>query len=140
MNDFPVHLTFPVHWGEMDSLRHVNNARYFTWFESARIELFRRVGIIGSKASNIGPILATTTCDFLEPVKWPANIHVGVRVGRIGNTSFTTEYGVSLEKEPNRLVARGTGVIVLVNYETGEKVPVSDEIRQNIEALNSPDG
>ena len=137
MKQFPVTLNFPVHWGDMDSLHHVNNAKYLTWFESARIELFRQVGIIADRPSSVGPILATTTCDFLKPVVWPANVVVGVRVPSVGNTSFTTEYGVSLENNPENLVARGTGVIVLVNYETGEKVRVSDDIRQKIDRLTS---
>ena len=137
MNQFPVTLTFPVHWGDMDSLHHVNNAKYFTWFESARIELFRQVGIVADRPSSVGPILATTTCDFLKPVVWPANVIVGVRVSKLGNTSFTTEYGVSLESDPEKLVAKGTGVVVLVNYETAEKVRVSDEIREKIARLEA---
>ena len=65
---FPVLVMFPVHWGEMDALGHVNNARYFTWFESARIALFGQIGVLATReATGIGPILATTTCDFLGP-------------------------------------------------------------------------
>lgn len=44
MEGFPVVVRIPVLWGDMDALGHVNNARYFAWFESARIALFERVG------------------------------------------------------------------------------------------------
>ena len=44
MKGFAVTLELPVLWGDMDALRHVNNARYFAWFEAARIAYFERIG------------------------------------------------------------------------------------------------
>ena len=35
--EFPVVVEWPVAWADMDYFRHVNHARYFTYFESARI-------------------------------------------------------------------------------------------------------
>ena len=69
---FPLTVSIVVHWSQMDALGHVNNARFFTWFESARIAMFQRIGVATSGPSAIGPILATTTCDFLRTVVYPA--------------------------------------------------------------------
>jgi len=52
MEGFPVVVALPVQWGDMDALSHVNNARYFTWFEGARIALFRRVGLLAGDGDN----------------------------------------------------------------------------------------
>ena len=41
---YPVVVEQAVFWGEMDSYRHVNNVVYFRYFESARLEYFRRLG------------------------------------------------------------------------------------------------
>ncbi len=136
MRDFPVTCEFPVHWGEMDALGHVNNIRYFAWFETARIAFFHKVGIGADGPTSAGPILATTTCDFLRPLSYPASVVVGARVPKVGNTSLVMEYGVALQAAPDELVARGSGVIVLVDYETGDKRRVPDEVRQAIAALN----
>jgi len=138
MQDFPVQISFPIHWGEMDSLCHVNNARYFTWFESARIELFRRIKLLVEGAPEVGPILATTTCDFLQPVTWPGAVLVGTKISKVGNTSFTMEYAIERTDAPDVLVAKGSGVVVLVNYKTGEKVQISQEIRDALAALAAP--
>ena len=135
MNDYPVTCQFPVHWGEMDALGHVNNIRYFAWFETARIAFFRRVGIVADRPTSAGPILATTTCDFLRPLSYPADVIVGARVPKVANTSFVMEYAVALADAPDELVARGSGVIVLVDYETGEKRRVPDDVRAAIAAL-----
>ena len=108
MDGYPVHVTLPVQWGDLDALGHVNNTRYFTWFESARIALFERVGLANTGADlTVGPLLATTTCDFLRPLHYPDTVVVGARVSRMGNTSFTMEYAVERTAEPGVVVARG---------------------------------
>jgi len=131
---FPIALSLPVQWSEMDALGHVNNARFFTWFESARIALFARIGIATSGPSSIGPILATTTCDFLRPVVYPATVRVSARVSRVGETSITMEYEIT-DAEHGHPYARGSSVAVLVDYATATKVRVPDDVRAAIAAL-----
>jgi acyl-CoA thioester hydrolase len=137
---FPVVVTFPVQWGEMDALGHVNNARFFAWFESARIALFHRVGVLADRPRDVGPILATTSCDFIRPVQYPCTVSVGARVAAVGRTSLTMEYAVWPEGQPAEPCARGTSVAVLVDYGTMQKVPVPAEVRARIDALASSAG
>ena len=135
---FPVVVTIPVQWGDMDALGHVNNTRYLAWFESARIALFLRVGIATTSAGiGVGPILATTTCDFLIPIVHPATVNVGTRVAKIGETSVTQEYEVRDAAAPEKLYAKGSSVIVMFDYGAGKKVRVSDDVRGAIERLSS---
>lgn len=134
LSDFPVVIEFPLHWGEMDALGHVNNTRYFAWFESARIRTFERIGVDAAGPRSIGPILATTTCDFLRPITYPAHVRVGCRVTKIGTTSLTMDYAVLCAGD-DALRARGSSVIVLVDYATGAKVPVPDDVRDAIAKL-----
>jgi acyl-CoA thioester hydrolase len=135
MPDLPVTVTLPIQWGDMDSLGHVNNARYFTWFESARIELFRRVGMETSGAPSEGPILARTHCEFLEALAWPGEVVVGTGISRIGTKSFTMAYELARTDAPDRLAARGEGVIVMLDYRRGETVPISQALRDRLERL-----
>ncbi len=131
-SEFPVVIRFPLHWGEMDAFGHVNNTRYFAWFESARIRTFEKIGVVTDKPLRVGPILATTQCDFLQPIAYPASIRVGCRVSKIGNTSMSMEYEVRTEGA-DRPSATGSSVIVLMDYETGAKVPIPAEIRDKIQ-------
>lgn len=141
MQGFAVTIELPVQWGEMDALRHVNNAHFFTWFESVRIAYFDRLraAIPGAGATvglgEIGPILASTSCDFLRPVTYPAVVRVGARVSELGNSSMRMEYAVERTDAPEDLCAKGTSVIVLVRYATLQKVRVPDEMRTAIDAL-----
>jgi acyl-CoA thioester hydrolase len=122
-------VTLEVTWGEMDALAHVNNVRYIAWAETARIALFRQLGMATLPEDPVGPILARIECDYLEPVEYPARVTVGIRAERVGNSSIVLEHEIWHAGAPERMVARGKAVVVLINYATQEKIRVPDEIR-----------
>ena len=65
--DFAVTVTFPVAWGEMDALGHVNNIVYFRYFENGRARYLSQVGFFDVAAGRaaIGPILASVSYTHL---------------------------------------------------------------------------
>lgn len=128
-----VTIELPVQWGDMDALGHVNNTRFFTWFESARIALFEKIGVVSAGPSSIGPILATTTCNYVAPLHYPATVTVSARCTKVGETSLTMEYEIA---RGDRVHARGSSVAVLVDYASSSKVRVPDAVRAAIEALD----
>ena len=127
----------PVLWGDMDAFGHVNNARFIRWFETARIAHFQQVGIKTAEAVGVAPILAHVSCDFIAPVDFPNDVLVGARASKIGTTSFHQEYVVALADAPEQPVARGVGVIVMYDYNSGNKVPIPDDLRARISQLDS---
>jgi acyl-CoA thioester hydrolase len=135
MSSFPISITLPILWADMDSLGHVNNARYFTWFESARMALFQEVAMATSGTPASGPILARTHCEFLLPLHWPGEIVAGTGISRIGIKSFTMVYEIARPDAPDRLVACGEGVIVMMDYRRGETVEIGEELRKRLEDL-----
>ena len=135
MDGYPLTIRFPMHWGEMDALGHANNARYFTWFESARIALFERLELAARPGDTVGPVLASTSCAYRRPVVYPADLVVGVRVAKIGRSSVVTEYAVARAEDEDTPLAVAEGTVVLVDYRTMKAVPVSDDVRAAIAAL-----
>jgi len=136
IDGFAVVERIPVLWGDMDAFGHVNNTRFIRWFETARIAHFQQMGIETIEAVGVAPILAHVSCDYLVPVDFPNDILVGARVTKIGRTSFHHEHVVALADHPNQPVARGTSVIVMYDYDTAQKVPVPEDIRQRIRDLD----
>lgn len=141
MNDFPITVRFPIQWSDMDAFGHVNNARYFTWFEAARIAYMTRVGLVGPEmrkpeGKGVGPIVAATNAEYLRPVVYPAELVVGARITRIGTTSFTMEYAVE-DANSGVLYARGGSVMVTLRYADHQKVPVPAEVRAAMEAVEA---
>jgi acyl-CoA thioester hydrolase len=132
LKDYPVIVEFPVAWGEMDAMNHVNNIVYFRYFESARIAYFEKMDLIGYMTeTGIGPILATTSCKFKIPLSYPDKVLIGAKVVSIEEDRFVMHYLVVSEKH-QKVAAEGDGVIVTFNYREGKKVAVPEVVRQKI--------
>ena len=113
-----------MQWGDQDAFNHVNNVVYYRWFESARIAYFRRMGLMGIDSANrIGPILASSTCEYRKPITFPDTIRVGIRVTRIGRTSIGFEHRI-VSEELKTLAAEGISTTVVVNYDDYRPHPV----------------
>jgi acyl-CoA thioester hydrolase len=128
---FPVQLEIPIAWGEQDAFGHLNNVAYLRYFESVRMHFLDQVGILRSHADQgIGVILASTTCNFLRPVHWPATLTVATTCTHVGNTSFTMAYRIT--DQLGDLVADGISVQVMFDYNAAKKVRVPDTVRTAI--------
>ncbi len=132
--DFPIKIQLKVAWGEMDAFGHVNNTVYFRYFESARIKYFDEVQIDQLQDNvDVGPILAQTACQFQKALTYPDTIWVGVKVVSMGRSSFVMEHKIISEKIGEAAV--GQGVVVMFNYKTGQKAPISDKMRAAVKAF-----
>ena len=128
----PVVIDIPVAWGEMDTMRHVNNVVYFRYFESARIAYFERLKFWElMNQTGIGPILASIECKFKIPLTYPDTVSVGTRVSRIEQDRFVMEHRVMSHKS-QAIAAEGDGVIVCYNYRDNKKALLPEELRQRI--------
>jgi acyl-CoA thioester hydrolase len=121
-----------VRWGDMDMMGHVNNAKYFTYCESARMSYFAAVRMKEhAEAPDHGPALAAANLNFRAQVRYPADLEVATRVTEIGRTSFKMEYEL-LNKDTDDRVADGSGVIVWVDYGTGKPIPLPEALKEEI--------
>jgi len=129
---YPVVIEIPVAWGEMDAFQHVNNIAYFRYFESARIAYFEKLNLLDlMNRTGIGPILASTSCKFRIPLKYPDKVLSGVRVTSIKEDRFIMNYIVVSTKH-KKIAAEGDGVIVAFNYRENMKTLMPEELRQRI--------
>jgi acyl-CoA thioester hydrolase len=106
--------------------------------EEGRIELFR-VFNPALDLSRWNLIVASARCDFLQQVSYAERLVVYTWIGRIGNTSFTSEHAIRNER--GEWVARGQGVLVMFDYEQGRPVPIDPRVRSLLEEhLTPPEG
>jgi len=133
---FRVVLDWPVQWGDQDLFGHVNNVVYFRWFESARVEYLKRLGLARLHGNeDHGPILAHAACNFRRQLEFPDTVRIGARVARIGRTSFTMEHGLWSTAKEGALSADGVSTIVLFDYASQKPIHVPEEMRRKIEEL-----
>jgi len=122
----------PTRWGDMDAMGHINNTIYFRYFEQARIAWFEALGMLRDM-SHHGPILANVSCDFLKPLKYPGDILVDQVVTRLGRSSIAMDLSIERVDEPGVLYARGTSVIVWMDYSNGKALAWPDRLRLLLE-------
>lgn len=129
--DYRWALRLAVRWGDMDRLGHVNNARFMTYAESARLAYFEPLMGEESSAQAVsgGLILASISCDFVEQLRYPADIEVGSRITHIGRSSMTMEQTVF---EGRRAVAQLHSIIVWFDYAARKAMPVPEQARAYI--------
>jgi len=131
--------TIEVRWGDMDSQGHVNNAVYFTYIESARVEFVRKIGFKGKLAgATEGPALVSTSCDFKRQVVYPATLDVGARVERIGRRSFEMSYGIFVHGT-DQLVASARSVNAWADYAAERAVELPDWFRAALVEYQKPE-
>lgn len=128
MNDpriFIYEKSFAIAWGDMDALGHVNNARYFDYFQEARIEWLQQVNIPMNQST--GPVVIQIAATFLKPVVYPAMLTLKSYIHSLGRSSFQVEHELFQEEE---LVTQGNSKIVWVDYLHNKSIPVPEEIRR----------
>ena len=135
LDHYPVSVSIPVAWGEMDAMQHVNNAVYARWAETARILYFERIGFLArAREEGIGPILARIAIDYRRPVTFPDTVRVDAKTTRLGNSSFTMGFRIWSEEQQAE-VATGEQVIVVFDYRASRAAPVDDALRAAIASI-----
>ena len=116
-------------WGDMDGLRHINNAKYLTFLESARLEYLSTLGIdINRWNSKESVILASMKIDYHKQSSYPNIYEIGCKISRIGNKSFDI-FNAIFESSSNNLIVTGTFTIVCFDYHLQKTISVPDSIK-----------
>ena len=132
MTEFRFYHPIEVRYGDLDPQGHVNNARYLTYMEQARIAYIKALSLWrGGSFLDVGIILADARVIFHAPILYGQQVRVGVRVSQIGNKSITMEY--RLEDGANgQQLASGSSVLVAYDYREARSMPVSENWRRTI--------
>jgi acyl-CoA thioester hydrolase len=118
--DFPYVRRERVRFRDCDSMGHMNNAVFSTFLEEARIE------VLGGLAAFI---LARVEIDFRAELRAGEEVEVRTRCSRIGTKSLELEHELHAG---GRLAAQAKSVLVGYDYELGQSVPLSDEVRARL--------
>ena len=141
MPDFRFHHSIEIRYGDLDPQGHVNNAKYLTYFEQARIYYLIQLGLFNRDQSfmDVGVIVADVRITYLVPMHYADQVTIGVRTSKIGNKSLTMEQWV-IDCETGEALAEGTVILVTFDYREHRTIPVPDEWREKItsfEGLNT---
>jgi acyl-CoA thioester hydrolase len=102
-----------VRWSDMDAYGHVNNARFLTLYEEARVAMFftgaRAQGLTSFEA---GIVISRHEIDYLRPVDYGEAVRIELWISELRAASFTVSYELFDE---DLLASRAKSVCVPFN-------------------------
>lgn len=119
---------------DMDADGIVNNARYFEYFEQARLEHLVAIGLVkrprppGERSRPF--TLAETTCRYKAPTSHRDALVVRAWTQQVGNRSFILGYEI-VRSEDGAVVAEGSSAQVWLDAD-GRPTPLDGETRASL--------
>ena len=140
--DFAHRHQVEVRLSDTDAMGHVNNARYLTYVEIARVAYYEQVTgnalPIGVHGAEEGMILAEIRMTYRSPAFYGETLTVETRVEKIGRTSFGMVHRITAPESrygPARLIAVADSTLVAYDYTEEQPIPVPDEWRASMQAF-----
>ncbi len=118
-----------IKFSDIDSYLHVNNGKYFQYFEHARAEYLLKY--CNWDIFKIGTVVAKITINYRKPIHIGDIVSVYVKCLSVGRSSFELEqlvFGTSAEGK-EYVFAQAQTTMVAVNMEDMKPMPVPDEYR-----------
>jgi acyl-CoA thioester hydrolase len=117
-----------VRWRDMDSFGHVNNAKYVSYLEEARVRWL--AGIPGLDMEGpVLPVVVNTNVNYRRPIVWPDDVVVELFVERLGNSSITIGHHIVDQKDPSVLYSDGNVVVAWMDTRSGKSAPLPGQVR-----------
>jgi acyl-CoA thioester hydrolase len=132
--EYPHFLTLPTRWIDNDVYGHINNALYYAFFDTAINQYLIAEGGLDITAGKVIAFAAESQCQYLQALAFPEVIEVGLRVGKLGNSSVRYELAIFKQSE-TLAAAAGYFVHVFVDRETRRPVPMPEGIRAALAKL-----
>jgi acyl-CoA thioester hydrolase len=133
-SDYPHLQPITTRWHDNDIYGHVNNVTYYSFFDSAvNSYLIERGGLDIHDGEVVG-FVVSSSCDYFASIAYPDLIEVGVRVGKLGNSSVQYELAVFKVGEAEACAA-GRFVHVFVDRASNRPVAIPDGLREALSLL-----
>lgn len=118
----------PTRWMDNDEYGHMNNATYFSLFDTA-VSLWQMeqgLAIRGPQAIRF--LVVENTCRYFSELGFPDLVSAGLRIGHLGRSSVRFEVGL-FRNDAEQASAEGSFAQVHVGPD-GRPSPIPDTIRQ----------
>ena len=129
--------TQTTRWMDNDPYGHVNNAVYYSWFDTLVNQYLITAGALDMVRGSAIGLVVETHCNYFKPIAFPDQVTAGLRVARIGTTSVRYEIGL-FRGDDSDAAAQGHFVHVYVERHTRRPIPLSPQLRAAIIILCPP--
>ncbi len=126
LRSFRFNLEFRPRFSDLDPLGRVSNARFFTYFEEARMAYLSHLGLFVSAGSGLCLLVQRDTCRYQVPVQHHHLVQVFLRTAEWGRRGFSFHYALWLPEE-DILAAEGSTRVTCFNPATGRPCELPEE-------------
>ncbi len=135
----------PPRFGDMDPLRHLNNAALARFYEDGRIRFMDAIGVRAVVEPGHGFVVAEVAIQYLAEGRYPDVVSVASGLLRLGRSSFATAHALF---QSGACIGTAETVLVHVHRREGGVRPLPEGLRQALlayplapagaEALHTP--
>lgn len=122
-------MRFAIRWGDMDAMGHVNNAVYFKYLETARIDWLREIGR-PPDATREGIVIANAFCNFYRQLEYPNEVLLRTFVSDPGRTTIESWATMEYFAEPGLIRAAGGATMIWVDFPKQKAAALPDWLRR----------
>jgi acyl-CoA thioester hydrolase len=131
LGHYPLHVRF----SDVDAYGHVNNVKYFEYFQEARVSCMGKLRHRADAASMPSMVVAQSDVGYRRPILFrPEPYDVYTWISRVGRTSMVMEAEILADDE---LLARARHVMVFFDPATERSIEPSDELRDVLAAFTA---
>ena len=128
---YPVRLTIPTRYGDMDANAHLNNVAIARLVEESRVRFHYALQADGGDVSPGGVMIAHVSIDYLGEGEYPADVEAGVGIVVVGGSSYRLAVGLF---QNGRAFALAESVMVSMAADRSGAAPITPELRTLLES------
>ena len=129
---FKFSATTRVGFSDTDAQGIVYYGRYNPFFDLARVEYLRSLGLLHYSGDG-DFVMRANDVEYFAPARFDDEIEIHVRVARIGRTSITFEFAAHKMPE-DTLMVTAHQTLVYVDLAERRAVPIPDEYKERLGA------
>jgi acyl-CoA thioester hydrolase len=126
-------MNISIRWGDMDAMGHVNNAVYFRYLETVRLQWLHQVCGGSLDTQGEGALIVNAFCNFIKQLEFPGDVRALLYVANPGRSSFDTFVILERADAPGVVYASGGATAVWVDFKRQQSLPMPDWFRARLE-------
>jgi acyl-CoA thioester hydrolase len=127
-----------VWFSDTDAQGIVYYGRYLPYFDHARVEYHRHLGMSGVGRGGLEFVMRASTVEYHAPARFDDLLEIFIRLKRIGRTSMTYECA-AFRMDDDLLMVTAEQTLVLVDLDERRPRPIPDSFRDAMRAFERED-
>ena len=132
--EFPTFVEMPTRWMDNDAYGHMNNIVHYALIDTAVTDWQRNCGFFSEEHKCLEFMVVESGCCYFSEAAYPDKIAVGLRIKKIGRTSWIYQAGLFRERD-ELCFALGFFAQVLVDCKKRRPKPIPKKMREALKLI-----